>query len=161
MNIQPLAFIDTWAFSATLYARYKERFVGEHHSMDLIPLRSEEGALPILAEWKSAKALLARIRVAAAPFMGDRTPDLGQAAVVRLKPGGFIEWSREEAGTSLHLPIVPCPGAWVYAGGEASVLPVGQLTYVNRRVPWSAVNFGEHSVIHLIVDVSVPDAADD
>lgn len=159
MNIQPVAFVDTWAFASTLYAKYKDRFGGDHHSMDLLPLRSAEGALPILSEWKTAKSLLARIRAAASPLTGGKTADIGASALVRLRPGGFIEWRRDETDyVAVHLAIVPSPGAWVYAGGECSVLPVGQLTFVNHRVLYSAANFGEHPVIHLIAEVREPDA---
>lgn len=155
MNIVPVAFLDTWAFSATLFAKYKDRFVGDHHSASLIPLRSAEGPLPILAEWKTAKSLLSRARVALAPFFGGETPELGEAALVRLAPGGHIEWGSEPAGHSFQLPIIPSPGAWVYSGGEGQVLPVGQLTFVNRRVLYSAINLGDHPVIHLVFDAGL------
>ena len=161
MNIQPLAFLDTWAFASTLYARYKDRFGGDHHSAEILPLRTAEDALPILAEWKSAKALLSRLRVAAAPLTGGKTAELGAVALVRLKAGGYIDWSREEGEFhSVQLPIVPSPGAWLYSGGEAAVLPVGQLTFVNRKVLYSAVNLGDHPVIHLVTDVREPSADD-
>ncbi len=160
MNIQAIAFLDSWAFSATLFAKYKDRFAGSHHSADFIPLRSSESALPILAEWKTAKTLLSRLRVAAAPLVGGKTAELGQAALVRLKPGGHIEWGCDETDyLALHLAVVPSPGAWVYSGGESAVLPVGQLTFVNHRVLYSAVNFGDHPVIHLVVDVREPQDA--
>lgn len=121
----------------------------------MLPLRLAEGALPILAEWKTAKALLSRTRAALAPFFGGKTPELGEAALVRLKAGGHLEWGFADAGHSFHLPIVPSPGAWVYSGGEAAVLPVGQLTFVNRRVLHSAINLGEHPVIHLVIDAKL------
>lgn len=152
--------MDTWAFSATLYAKYKDRFAGAHHSAELLPLRSAEGPLPILAEWKNGKALLSRLRVAAAPLVGGRTAELGQAHLVRLKPGGFVDWGRDETDwLSLHMAIVPSPDAWVFSGGASAVLPVGQLTFVNHRVLYSAANFGDHSVIQLVVDVRAPDDA--
>jgi hypothetical protein len=157
VNIQPIGFVDTWAFGSTLFARYKDRFAGEHHSMSLLPLRSVDGPLPILNEWKSAKALLARLRVAAAPFFGV-TPELGEAALVQVRAGGFIEWGmRESDWCSFHLPIVPSPGAWMYSGGDGAVLPIGQLTFVNRGVLHSAVNLGQHPVIHLVADARKTD----
>lgn len=164
-HIQPLTFLDTWAMSSTLFARYKDRFGGDHHSAAVLPLRSGDGPLPILAEWKSAKALLSRIRAAAAPFMDGRTPELGAAALVQLRPGGFVEWSADETPvdqsySSLHLCLVPAPDAWVYSGGQCAVLPVGQLTYVNRRVLWSAANFSPTPAIHLVVDVRRAEADD-
>ena len=100
-----------------------------------------------------------------APFMDGKTPELGAAALVRLKAGGLVEWAKDEgpyaeAHRSLYLPIVPSPGAWVYCGGEAAVLPVGQLTFVNRRMLYSAINLGDHPVITLVCDVRAPDADD-
>ena len=159
MNIAPIGFLDTWAFSSTLFARYKDRFVGDHHSLTMLPLRGPDGPLPILAEWKSAKALLARVRAASAPFTGGKTGELGEAALVHLKPGGFMEWTWEDTEYArlhhrLHLCVVPGPGCCIFSGGESGVLPVGMLTYVNRRVLHSAVNFGETPAIHLIVDVT-------
>ena len=156
MNIVPLGFLDTWAFATALHNKYKDRFGGDHHSMALLPLRTEAGPAPILAEWKSAKALLSRIQAAASPIFGE-TPDLGAAAVVRLAPGGFVEWQTLASDwSSLHLCIVPSPGAWTYSGGEGAVLPVGQLTYVNRAVMHSAVNLGNHPAIHLVVEARKP-----
>ncbi len=126
--------------------------------MSVLPLRSEDGALPILAEWKSAKALLNRLRLMAAAYLNAHDLELGEAALVLLKAQGMVEWSvRESDWASLQLCIVPSPSAWVYSGGECSVLPVGQLTFVNRRVLHSAVNFGNHPCIHLVVDVRKPD----
>lgn len=157
MNIVPIGYIDSWAFSATLHSKYKDRFGGDHHSMSILPLRSEESALPILAEWKSAKALLTRIRTAAAPFFGGETPELGTAALVKVIGGGYVEWGiRESDWVSLHLCIVPSPGAWTYSGGEGVVLPVGQLTFINRNAIHSAINLGHHAVIHLVVDARKP-----
>jgi hypothetical protein len=162
VNIQPIAFVDTWAFSSALFLKYKDRFGGSHPSMSLLPLRSGEGALPILGEWKTARALLARVRNAAAIWLGGAA-ELGSAAVVQVCAGGFIEWQVEPDLTyrTLHLPVVPSPGAWVYSGGDGAVLPVGQLTWVNRAVPWSAINLGDHPVIHLVVDVKLPDETAD
>lgn len=161
MNIAPIAFVDTWSFASTLFARYKDRFVGDHHSMTMLPLRSEEGPLPILSEWKSAKALLSKIRTAAAPFMDGKAADLGAAALIHMKPGGFMEWTWEggeyaQAHCRFHLCVVPAPGCAIYSGGESGVLPVGMLTYVNRLVLHSAVNHSDTPAIHLVVDLQKP-----
>lgn len=161
-HIAPIGFLDTWAFSAALHNRHKDKFGGDHHSAMLLPLRGPQGPLPVLAEWRSAKALLSRIRLMASTFMGGKAPVLGEAAVVQLRPHGFVEWSLDpEAPPAFHLCIVPSPDAYLYAGGICAVLPVGQLTYLNRRVLWSAVNFGPSPVIHLVVDVKAPDDADE
>ena len=159
--IQPICFLDVWAFSAALFTKHKDKFGGDHHSAAILPLRSEEGALAILGEWRTARALLSRIRVAAAPIMEGRSGTLGAAAVVQLRPGGFVEWSADpQAPPAFHLCIVPSPDAVLYCGGQSAVLPVGQLTYLNRRLLWSAVNFGPTPAIHLVVDVRGPDEGD-
>ena len=163
-HIVPLEFIDTWAFSAALFARHKDRFTGDHLAM--LPLRSQGGPLPILSEWKSAKALLSKVRNAAAPLLGGKAGVLGEAALVRLAPGGYMEWTCETseyalAHHRLHLCVVPAPGCCVLSGGESGVLPVGMLTYVNRSVLHSAVNFSDTPCIHLIVDVRAPDDSPD
>ena len=156
--IRPIGFVDTWAFSSALFAKYKDRFGGEHHSAQILPLRSRDAALPILAEWKSAKALLTRLRAAAAQGFDGRTPEIGEASVVQMIGGGHVEWSADDArGPHAHICIVPAPGAWVFSGGDSSVLPPGQLTLVDHRQLWSAANFGEYPAIHLIAELYLAD----
>ena len=160
--IRAIGFIDTWAFSSALFAKYKDRLGGDHHSASVLPLRSAAGALPVLAEWKSAKALLTRLRAASAPAFEGRTPEIGEAAVVQLAPGGFVEWTRDEArGPHVHLCIVPSPNAWVYSDGSGAVLPPGQLTLVDHRKLWSAANYGDYPAIHLVAELYVEDPVAD
>lgn len=153
--IRPVGFLDTWACSSTVFAKYKDRFNGD--GLSLLPLRGSEHALPLLAEFRSAKALLSRVRTSAAPFFG-RTPDMGEAHIVRLEPGAFVPWSSDEArGPHAHLCLVPAPGAWIYCGGDSAVLPVGQLTLVDHRKLWSAANFGDYPTVHLVAELYVAD----
>jgi hypothetical protein len=161
-HIQPIAFLETWHFASTLYAKFKDRFVSSDTGMSILPLRNEEGALPILAEWRAAKALLSRIRTAASPLCEGQAGVLGTAALVQLDAGGFVPWAWEATEYArqyhrLHLCVVPSPGACVLAGGESGVLPVGMLTLVNRTVLHSYVNFGATPVIHLVCDIRKPD----
>lgn len=152
--IRAIGFLDTWAFSSALFAKYKDRLGGDHRSALILPLRSAAGPLPILAEWKSAKALLTRLRAAAAPAFDGKTPEIGEASVVQLSAGGFVEWSQDEArGPHAHICIVPSPNAWLYSGGDSSVLPPGQLTLVDHRCLWSAANFGDYPAIHLVAEL--------
>lgn len=163
MNVQPLGFLDTSRFTAAFVLKHRVAMTPLTESLDTLPLRKGDEDLPILAEWKSAKALLTRIRTAAAPYFDNQTPDLGDAAVMSMRPGGALDWSVEEGEYAeshrlLHLCLIPAPGLWVYSNGEAAVLPVGQLTFVNRRALHSVVNFGEHTGVHLVVDVKAPAA---
>jgi hypothetical protein len=151
--------VDTWAFASALHVKFKDRFVGGGDGYDFLPLRTETRALPILSEWKSAKSLLSRVANAAAPLFGNQTPDLGAADLLRIRAGGVVPWAvREPTGwLSLALCIIPAPGAWLYAGGEAAVLPVGQLTLINRQALNSAVNLSNHPSITLVLDARTPD----
>lgn len=160
MNIRPITFVDTWAFASILHNRFKDRFSGGGEGYDTLDLRSEAGGLPILAEWKTAKSLISRVALAAAPLFGGETPLLGECFLLRMKGGGSLPWSVRESDAgwlTLALAIVPAPGSWFYAGGESAVLPPGQLTYLNRGVLHSAVNFSQHSSITMVLDVCKPD----
>lgn len=146
--------------ASNLFAKHRDHFQGDH--LAFLPLRNEAGPLPILAEWRSIKALLSKVRVTAAPLFDGRSGVLGTAALVRLAPGGFMDWTSEDSDYArdhlrLHLCLVPSPGCCVFSGGESGLLPVGMLTYVNRLVLHSAVNFGETPAIHLVVDLKKPD----
>lgn len=159
MNIRPLTFVDSWAFASILHGRYKDRFTGSAPGYSVLTLRDHDGPLPILAEWKSAKALLSRIANAASPIFGGEVPDLGVAELVKISAGGVIPWNAEEPSewVSLALCIVPAPGAWLYSGGEAAVLPVGQLTIVRRDLLHSAINLSNHPSITLVLRVRKTD----
>lgn len=185
MNFAPLAFVDTAQATALLVTKYRERFGRDarrekhpnspHHDTQTIILRGpaegddwfadeDQVDYPILKEWKSARNLLARIRVALAPlpsFQG-KPVVFGKAMIVTLKPGGFVDWHVDEgeyaaAHDRVHLCLLPSPGAWLYSGGEQVNPPVGQLTYMNNRVLHSAVNLGPVPRVHLILDVRKPD----
>lgn len=186
MNLRSICFLDVSTMTANLIIRHKDKFGlhklrqqapgSAHHDTETIILRAppEPSAdnwqldvdhidYPILKDWKSAKAMLTRIRNAVAPLNGGAPAELGKAMVVSLKPGGHVDWHVDEgeyaeAHDRLHVCLVPSPGAWLYAGGEGAVLPVGQLTWVNNRVLHSAVNMGQNARVHLIVDVRKPGA---
>lgn len=119
----------------------------------------------ILKDWKSARAILARIKDAVQPLFPDRNIVLGKAMIVRLKVGGYVDWHTDEGEYAkvhdrAHLCLLPSPGAWLYSGGEAYQPPVGQLTWFNNRVPHSALNMGPVARTHLICDIRKPSADD-
>lgn len=171
-----------------LVTKYRPRFQDDkrrqsyegspHHDTEMILLRGPEKPdaknwfddcpqvnQPILTEWKSARALLGRIKTSLSPLpiMGGKPIELGKVMIVSLKAGGFVDWHIDEgeyAETHLrgHLCLIPSPGAWLLSGGEAAMPAVGVLTYFNNRVLHSAINLGDYPRVHLIVDVRRPDA---
>lgn len=183
-NFVSVGFIDASMMTATLLTRHKalfeadtrrqEHLASPHHDTQSILLRGPKSPsaenwledvpqvdLPALSEWKTAKALLARIKNAVAPLNDNKPGILGKAMIVSLKPNGFVDWHVDEGSYAethhrLHLCLVPSPGAWLYSGGEAFSPPVGLLTGVNNRVLHSALNTGPTARIHLIVDVRKP-----
>ena len=186
MNFRPLAFIDTSHFTAALVHKYKDawgwdehrqKFEGSpHHDTQAILLRGPKDPTvenwfqdipqidyPVLKEWKSARAMLARIKDALQPIVGKAPVTFGKIMVVRLKVGGFVDWHIDEGAYAekhdrAHLCLLPSPGAWLYSGGEVAQPPVGMLTYMNNRALHSALNTGPVPRVHLILDVRKPDA---
>lgn len=188
MNFRALAFLDTANFTATLVNKYRDEwgkntqrqsFPGSpHHDTQVILLRGPQNPspenwladvpqvdYPILKDWKSARALLVRIKDAVQPLFPKSKIVLGKAMVVRLKIGGHVDWHIDEGAYAelhdrAHLCLLPSPGAFLYSGGEQAQPQVGVLTWVNNRVPHSALNMGPVTRSHLIVDVRKPDPDD-
>ncbi len=158
MNIVPLGFLDIATFAATYVQKYRAR---EHPLI----LRGMGGdATVILNEWKSAKALLTRVKNAAAPFFGGVPAELGGVYLDTLRPGESVPWAADESEYrrdyhDIVVCILPSPGAWVYCGGESAVLPWGQVTAINRAAMTSEVNFGPSSRTNLVIGVKRPDRA--
>lgn len=152
MNIVPLGFLDVSAFAATYVQKYRSR----PHPLIL---RSSEGEnQSLLTEWKSARALLTRVKNAAATFNGGQPPDLGFVRVNMLAPGACKPWEADESEYrrefhELRVCIIPSPGAWTYCGGEARNIPWGEVVAVNRAALSSEVNFGPISRTHLVIDI--------
>lgn len=188
MNFRPIAFIDTQFFTATLVSKYRDAWGqnaqrqnferSPHHDTQSILLRGPQNPTlenwfediaqidyPILKDWKSARAILARIKDAVQPLFPGRNIVLGKAMIVRLKVGGFVDWHVDEGEYAMkhdraHLCLLPSPGAWLYSGGEVAQPPVGQVTYFNNHAPHSALNMGPVARVHLIVDIRKPDQDD-
>lgn len=184
-NFRPLAFLDTSTFTATLVNKYRDEwgkntqrqaFAGSpHRDTNSILLRGPQNPTvenwfedipqvdyPILKDWKSARALLARIKDAVQPILGETKAVLGKVMVVRLKVGGHVDWHVDQGEYAAkhdrtHLCLLPSPGAWLYSGGEQYQPPVGQLTWFNNAVVHSALNMGPVARVHLICDIRKPD----
>ena len=159
MNIVPLGFLDVSTFAASYVLKYRSRG-------NLIMLRDGDDEFKntaVLTEWKQARALLTRIRNAAAAFVGGDPPDLGRVFLDTLTPGASAPWAIDDgdyrrAHHQIRICIIPSPGAWVYCGGEAAVLPWGQVTAVNVAALTTDVNFGPTARTNLIVDVARPES---
>lgn len=165
--MRPLFFIDTSMLLATLMTRQKEAWAPLEDGIEEIPLRviDEEGAVldtPRYREWKSAQAVLGRIRAAGPTLLDGHKVRFGKASLQRFAPGAVLPWSRGEglyvdAHHSLELCIIPAPGAFSYSGEVCANLPVGQLTWVDTKQLHSAANHGQFPWVRLLVDVRKPD----
>ena len=180
MNFQPIALLDVTQFQGYLFTKYRDRWraldrepgwgdasvillrAPANTALDAWQLDADHVDDPVLAEWKSAKALLNRVRNAASGALGGKPADLGKALIVSLKPGGHIPWHLDEGEyaerhTRFHLAISSNPAAWLLSGADRWQPGVGGLVWVNHRVLHSEVNFGDFPRIHLVVDVRKPD----
>ena len=160
MNIVALGFTDVSTFAASYVLKYRTRGT-------VLMLRDgEDGEIantPLLTEWKQARAILTRIKNAAAAFVGGKPPELGRVFLDTMTPGSSTPWQVDESEyrRSYHqvrVCIIPSPGSMLYCGGESYNLLWGMVTAVNVAALSSEVNFGPTARTHLIVDVKRPEA---
>lgn len=159
MSIQPIGFLDTSQLSALFTLKLKDQMVE-----GILPLRAmgdedvEPRDLPIVRQSKAVRAILSRVRSGAAPYFQNRTPGLGRAWIESLPPGSGTPWIREEgdyadAYVRTRTCLIPCPLAQSYCGPISAILAVGFVNVVDHRQLCCEVNFGEHTRVHLVVDV--------
>lgn len=161
--IKTLGFLDTSTFTAMFVLKHREK--ASDGVLKLRDFKDDEvdpSDLPILKEWKSARALLTRVRSSAAPFLGGKTPTLGRAWIDIVPPLAGTGWASEtgeyaDQHVRTRTCLIPCPGAMSYSGVQSANLLVGMVNLVDHRSLCSEVNFGEHARVHLVVDVRVPD----
>lgn len=152
-NFQALCFVDGSSCTARYVTQFKARLDG-----DTIMLRSVAKDLPILGEWKSAKNLLAKISNAAAPFLGGKPALINMAQIFTLVPNEREEWGYINAdGVRAYLPLLPSPGAMLFSGIEGCNPPVGMLTAIVSKAPFSMINLGPCAATWLVVDAAVPE----
>lgn len=162
MTIQPLGFLDTSTMMAMYVVKHaKEVGNGILRLRDFKDDDTEATDLPILREWKSARAVLARIRSSAAPFFEGHTPVLGRAWIEIVPPQSGTPWSSDsddyaEAHRRTRTCLIGGPGAMSYSGGTTANLLPGMVNLVDHRALCSETNSGEYPRVHLIVDVKVP-----
>lgn len=162
MSFQQVGFLETTQMTARWALKYHKDAVD-----GVLKLRDEDDTgeivdLPLLAEWRSAKALLSRVRAGAAPLLGGSATSLGRSWLEVLPPLSGTPWRAEageyaEAYIRARICLVPCPQAVSYAGGAQAVLSPGFVMAHDPRLLASEVNYGEHARVHLVVDVRRPD----
>ena len=159
--IRPVSFVDTRQVSARFVLKYDQ-----HLKDGVLPLRDvrEDGIvdLPILEEWKSAKALLTRIRLGASEALSGKPVELGRAWIEQLPGGCGTLWSLDEDEyAQQHIRtrtcLIPAPDCYTYSGAERVVLGVGVVNVVEHRILNSETNFSAYPRVHLIVDVRRPE----
>jgi hypothetical protein len=175
--ITPITVMDVTQITAFLTTKHRQRFEDDprkaspYKDTKIILLRGpkkptpeawkadvEQVDQPVLKEWKSAGAILTRIKNGAAQFFGGEVPEMGRAYIETLKPGGKIDWHVEDgdyaaAHVRLRLCLVPNPAAHLFCGLTSRCLPWGELVRVEHRVLHSAVNLGNWATVNLVVDV--------
>lgn len=170
VTIQSIGFVDTSLLTAWFTLRMRK----DHMHEGVIELRSlrddqlEPEDCEVLKGWKSARAMLSRIRAGAAPFFSGVAPTLGRAWIETLAPGEGTPWYAEtgdyaEQYLRTRTCLIPAPGAATHCGSLTASLNVGIITLVDHRLLCSEVNHGDHERVHLVVDVKPPvrdDAAD-
>lgn len=150
--IQPVGYIDVSTFTAYYLLKYKTFTV----------LRTEDGDSPLLKEWKSARALLTRIKNHTAGVRGAPV-HLGRASIEVLDPKTGTPWTFDEVDYAdrfmrLRIPLIAPPGCWTFSGLASAQLGVGHVNVVENRLLCSEVNHSDHPRVHLIVDIDRPHA---
>ncbi len=184
MNIQPIGFVDPTMIAATLALRYGEHFDDDtrrqdapgsaHKRTKVILLRGPENPGPenwmedvphiptdVFREWTAAQDFMGRIERLMNHAYGNRELSFGKIMIVRLEPGGWVDWHRDEgpyaeAHNRFHVCLSPCWGAWLYSGGEGATMTAGNVLAFNNRALHSAANFGDIPRVNLIFDIKKP-----
>lgn len=107
-----------------------------------------------LEHWPEMDVLLTSI---GDRLFGGERHKLGKAMLVRLRPGGWIDWHVDEGSYADahwrgHLPIVTNDGCHVFSGIHAGHLPPGHFFKFDNSALHSGINTGRTERIHLIVD---------
>jgi hypothetical protein len=161
MNIQPIGFVDTAHLTAMFVLKHKDAAVDGVLVLRDIGDDGEAADLPLLKGWKSARAVLSKIRAGAAPFFEGVTPELGKAWIETLPPHSATPWLIGDddyalAHVRLRVCLIPSPSAFTLSGEHTGSLLVGIVNRVEHRVLCSEVNHAAHPRTHLVVDVRRP-----
>jgi len=118
--------------------------------------------LPIMKEWKSARALLTRYKAQGSSFLGGAKCELGKVWIESLPGMHGTPWLLEEddyaqSVVRTRICLVPSPDAYSHSAGDRVLLGVGVVNVVEHRTLHSETNLSTHSRVHLIVDVKRPE----
>lgn len=154
-------FLQTADFTAFFQVKFRKEMDG-----GILRLRSDDADLPILKEWKSAKALLARYRAAAAVFFDGVQPSLGRVWIEQLPGMHGTPWTLEEddyaqAHVRTRIALIQSPDAWTFSGLASAILAVGMVNEIDHRSLCSEINLSAYPRTHLIVDVKKPEPDDE
>lgn len=143
--------------AADLTAWYQVRYK-KHLLEGILALRDETSDLPVLKEWKSAKAFLARFKAAAVHFLDGKPATLGKVWIEQLPGMCGTPWTIEEddyaqAHIRCRIALIPAPDAWTLSGTDRAILAPGLVNVVEHRVLHSEINLSAYPRTHLIVDV--------
>lgn len=155
-------FLDTVEVTARFQLVYRKRLDnGLLFLRDIVEDEEVASDLPILGEWKSAKALLNRFKAKAAVFL--KAPAvLGKAWIEQLPANSATPWTMEEDDyAQAHVRTRTCltqvPDCFSFSGPSPLLLATGVVNVVEHRVLCSEINMSSHPRAHLIVDVQRPE----
>lgn len=163
--IRPAGFIPTDQFTAFFVAKYRARLdQGLLYLRDIPPtdVFAEPKDLPILREWKTARALLARFKSIAAPLLRGEQAEFGKVWIEQLPGNCGTPWLLEEddyaqAHIRTRTCLIPAPDAYSCSGLERVLLSVGVVNIIEHRVLHSEMNLSPYPRVHLIVDIKRPE----
>lgn len=161
MSFKQIGFLETTQATARWALKYHQQAEAGVLALRAAGDDAEIHDLPILAEWRSMKGLLSRIRTGAAPLFGGATPRLGRAWIEVVPPYAGTPWSLEAGDyADVHVRtrtcLIPAPGAVSFCGAQSAQLGVGWVHAHDPRLLASEANLGDHARVHLVVDVERP-----
>lgn len=155
-------FFDTRRLTAMFVVKYQERM-----KEGILQLRDldEEGEchdLPIVKEWKAARAILSQYRSATPAFFSGQTAELGKAWIESIPAMVGSPWLVEDddyaqSVVRTRCSLISVPNGYSYSGDDKVLLGVGVVNFIEHRSLCSETNPSQFSRIHLIVDVKRPD----
>lgn len=151
--IQPNDFIDVSAAAAAFVAKWRDKLEdhgGGRRWMALCGIPEKPDALE---EWKSMRALLARLtnQFRGAFPLGEI--EVRSASVWALDPDGFVPWTHTELSDTVRVLVnlVPSPGAMVCTSHGTRVLWPGQIYILPEHQLHGMVNHGPCAAVYLSV----------
>lgn len=160
-------FLDTANFAARFTLTYRKRLDNGLLFLRDVP-EDEDVArdLPILDEWRSAKALLMRLRAEAAVLLRVQKVYLGKAWLEQLPGNCGTPWLLEEddyaqAHIRTRTCIIPAMDCFSFCGAQGIILAPGVVNQIEHRKLCAEINMSAHPRVHLIVDVRRPEPEGD